>query len=99
MCPSRATWDAPARVGDKVVVELREWETRHTNPEGEIIEVLGPPDAEGVDMLSVLRQYEPAAALSGTVLQEARGSGTVQTDAICGARGLPAAPGRHHRPR
>jgi ribonuclease R len=24
----------PARIGDKVVVELREWESRHTNPEG-----------------------------------------------------------------
>src|ERR1041385_2805070 len=48
----------PANVGDKVVVELQEWESRHPNPEGEIIEVLGPPDAEGVDMLSVLRQYQ-----------------------------------------
>ena len=27
----------PARIGDKVVVELREWESRHTNPEGEIV--------------------------------------------------------------
>lgn len=48
----------PARVGDKVVVELRDWESRHTNPEGEIVEVLGPADAEGVDLLSVIRQYE-----------------------------------------
>jgi len=48
----------PARVGDKVVVELGEWVSRHTNPEGEIIEVLGAPDEEGVDMLSVLRQYD-----------------------------------------
>ena len=48
----------PARSGDKVVVELREWESRHTNPEGEVIEVLGLPDEEGVDMLSVLRQYD-----------------------------------------
>lgn len=48
----------PARVGDKVVVELREWESRHTNPEGEVVEVLGAPDVEGVDMLSVLRQYD-----------------------------------------
>ena len=47
----------PAQVGDKVVVELREWESRNANPEGEIIEVLGAPDEEGVDMLSVLRQY------------------------------------------
>ena len=48
----------PARIGDKVVVELRDWESRHTNPEGEVIEVLGPADAEGVDLLSVIRQYE-----------------------------------------
>src|SRR5437762_310938 len=41
----------PAREGDKVVVELRDWESRHTNPEGEVIEVLGPADAEGVDLL------------------------------------------------
>jgi ribonuclease R len=47
----------PAREGDKVVVELREWKSRHTNPEGEIIEVLGPPDAEGVDMLSDRRAH------------------------------------------
>ena len=40
-----------------MVVELREWESRNSNPEGEIIEVLGSPDEEGVDMLSVLRQY------------------------------------------
>ena len=50
----------PAQDGDKVVVELREWVSRHANPEGEIIEVLGPPDAEGVDMLSVIRQYKLA---------------------------------------
>jgi ribonuclease R len=47
----------PANIGDKVVVEMHAWESRHTNPEGEIIEVLGASDAEGVDMLSVLRHY------------------------------------------
>src|SRR5205085_5556845 len=64
----------PANVGDKVVVELRAWESRHTNPEGEIIEVLGPPDAEGVDMLSVIRQYNLALHFPKPVLQEARGA-------------------------
>jgi ribonuclease R len=54
--PARDT-GRPANVGDKVVVEMHAWESRHTNPEGEIIEVLGPSDAEGVDMLSVLRHY------------------------------------------
>jgi len=66
----------PANVGDKVVVELQEWKSRHTNPEGEIIEVLGPPDAEGVDMLSVLRQYQLPLHFPKNVLAEARAIGT-----------------------
>jgi len=66
----------PARVGDKVVVELREWESRHTNPEGEIIEVLGAPDAEGVDMLSVLRQYNLPLHFPKAVLTEAHAIGS-----------------------
>ncbi len=61
----------PANIGDKVVVELREWASRHTNPEGEIIEVLGAPDEEGVDMLSVLRQYDLPLHFAKNVLQEA----------------------------
>src|SRR5688572_16807578 len=65
----------PPQIGDKVVVELREWESRHTNPEGEIIEVLGPPDAEGVDMLSVLRQYNLPLHFPKDVLHEARSFG------------------------
>ena len=66
----------PAIPGDKVVVELREWESRHTNPEGEIIEVLGAPDEEGVDMLSVLRQYHLPLHFPKNVLAEARAIGT-----------------------
>src|SRR5207245_3729841 len=66
----------PANAGDKVVVELREWESRHTNPEGEIVEVLGQPDAEGVDMLSVLRQYNLPLHFPKPVLTEARAIGT-----------------------
>ncbi|MCX6926548.1 MAG: ribonuclease R [Verrucomicrobia bacterium] len=65
----------PAREGDKVVVELREWVSRHANPEGEIIEVLGPPDAEGVDMLSVIRQYKLSLHFPKRVLQEAQAVG------------------------
>jgi ribonuclease R len=66
----------PARVGDKVVVELREWESRHTSPEGEIVEVLGAPDAEGVDMLSVLRQYDLPLHFPKEVLAEAHAIGS-----------------------
>src|SRR6266513_1477525 len=37
-----ATFEVAPQVGDKVVVRLEAWESRHVNPEGEIIEVLGP---------------------------------------------------------
>src|SRR5450756_1313194 len=67
----------PARVGDKVVVELREWEWRNSNPEGEITEVLGAPDAEGVDMLSVLRQYDLPLHFPRAVLAEAHAIGSL----------------------
>ena len=61
----------PANPGDKVVVELKEWQSRHTNPEGEVIEVLGAPDEEGVDMLSVVRQYQLPLHFPREVLEEA----------------------------
>ena len=75
----------PAQPGEKVVVELRNWESRHTNPEGEIIEVLGAPDEEGVDMLSVLRQYSLPLHFPKNVLAEARAIGTsVQPQELAG---------------
>jgi hypothetical protein len=67
-------------IGDKVVVELQEWESRHTNPEGEIIEVLGAPDEEGVDMLSVLRQYNLPLHFPKPVLAEARAIGSTVSE-------------------
>ncbi len=66
----------PTHVGDKVVVDLRDWESRNTNPEGEIVEVLGAPGEEGVDMLSVLRQYDLPLHFPRTVLHEAHAIGT-----------------------
>ena len=69
--PARDT-GRPAVVGDKVVVELTLWEDRFTPPEGEIVEVLGPPDAEGVDMLSVLRNYGLPLSFPKEVLDEAQ---------------------------
>ncbi len=73
--PARDT-GRPARIDDKVVVELKPWQNRHVSPEGEIIEVLGPPDAEGVDMLSVIRNYDLPLHFPKPVLREARAIGT-----------------------
>lgn len=69
----------PARVGDKVVVELKQWENRHKNPEGIITEVLGPPTADGVDMLGVIRQYDLPLKFPRKVLQEVGCFGTKVT--------------------
>lgn len=64
---------APApRVGDKVVVRLERWESRHVNPEGQIIEVLGPGSAPGVDMLSIIRKYHLPTEFPREVLDEAQ---------------------------
>ena len=60
-----------ATVGDKVVVRLEAWESRHVNPDGEIIEVLGPASAPGVDMLSIIRKYHLPTEFPRDVLQQA----------------------------
>ena len=62
---------AGPQLGDKVVVRLDEWESRHVNPEGEIIETLGPADAPGVDMLSIVRKYDLPIDFPEAVVGEA----------------------------
>src|SRR6478752_3623407 len=59
------------RVGDKVVVRLEAWESRHINPEGKIIELLGPRTAPGVDILSIIRKYDLPVEFPKAVLEEA----------------------------
>jgi ribonuclease R len=61
------------RVGDKVVVRLEAWESRHVNPEGEIIEVLGPASAPGIDMLSIIRKYHLPTEFPRDVLDQVKG--------------------------
>src|SRR5213596_4285508 len=70
--PPAASKIAP-QVGDKVVVRLEAWESRHVNPEGEIIEVLGPASAPGIDMLSIIRKYHLPTEFPRDVLDQAKG--------------------------
>jgi ribonuclease R len=63
--------EAAATVGDKVVVRLEDWQSRHVNPEGQIIEVLGPASAPGVDVLSIVRKYHLTTEFSPDVLKQA----------------------------
>ena len=68
---SREALAAGPQLGDKVVVRLDEWESRHVNPEGEVIETLGPADAPGVDMLSIVRKYDLPIEFPEAVVGEA----------------------------
>ena len=63
--------ETAATVGDKVVVRLDDWQSRHVNPEGEIIEVLGPASAPGVDVLSIVRKYHLPTEFPSDVLEQA----------------------------
>ncbi len=69
--PSRAKLPKTPTRDDKVVVRLEAWESRHVNPEGEIIEVLGAATAPGIDMLSIVRKYDLPTAFPKSVLDEA----------------------------
>jgi len=60
-----------AAIGDKVVVRLTSWDSRHVNPEGEITEVLGPADAPGIDLLSIVRAYHLPTEFPKKVVDEA----------------------------
>jgi ribonuclease R len=69
--PPRAKLPKAPANGDKVVVRLEAWESRHVNPEGEIIEVLGASTAPGIDMLSIIRKYDLPTEFPKAVLDEA----------------------------
>lgn len=60
-----------ARLGDKVVVRIDSWESRHVNPEGTIVEVLGPADGPGIDMLSIIKKHNLPERFPDEVLSEA----------------------------
>lgn len=59
------------RVGDKVVARLDSWPSRHINPEGTIIEVLGPATSPGVDMLGIIRKNNLPTEFPEEVIREA----------------------------
>ena len=60
-----------AGIGDKVVAKLDAWPSRHVNPEGHVVEVLGPAGSPGVDMLSIIRKYRLPPEFPREVIHEA----------------------------
>jgi ribonuclease R len=69
--PGAAPLTPSPQIGDKVVVHLDEWKSRHINPEGEIIEVLGAASAPGIDMLSIVRKFSLPTEFPAAVTAEA----------------------------
>jgi ribonuclease R len=69
--PPGSNGSQTAEINDKVVVRLDFWEHRHVNPEGEIIEVLGPARKPGVDILSIIRKHDLPVEFQAPILAEA----------------------------
>lgn len=61
-----------AQPGDKVVVRITVWPSRHLNPEGEIAEVLGKEGEPKVDLRSVIYQYNLPHTFNHKVIQESK---------------------------
>ncbi len=60
-----------AQPGDKVVVRLLEWKSRHLNPEGEIVEVLGRSDDPSIWGVGILRKFDLCEEFPDAANQEA----------------------------
>ncbi len=60
-----------ARHGEKVLVKITDWPEHSNNPFGEIVEVLGKPGDNDVEMKSILADYDFPLSFPKNVEQEA----------------------------
>lgn len=66
-----------AKNGDKVVVRIIDWENKSRNPIGEVVNVLGKPGNNDVEMLSILAESDFPIAFPENVEEEARNIPTI----------------------
>lgn len=45
------------KLRDRVVVKMLPWENRHYNPEGELIEIIGPSDDPSLDLIVIVKKF------------------------------------------
>jgi ribonuclease R len=57
--------------GQKVIVEITDWKDEGDSPNGKIVEVLGHPEEKGVDVLTVIKQFELPTEFPKEVEREA----------------------------
>ena len=72
---SKANW-GKARNSHKVLVQITKYPEKGKNAEGKIVEVLGGVNEAGVDMLSLIKQYELPYKFPEEVVNEAKAYGT-----------------------
>lgn len=60
----------------KVVARITDWGDGKRNPEGEVVEILGFPSQQGVDVLSVMKQYNLDTDFPKAVINQARETST-----------------------
>ncbi|MCF6153732.1 MAG: ribonuclease R [Candidatus Brocadia sp.] len=61
-----------AQPGDKVVIRITVWPSRHLNPEGEVTEVLGKEGDPRVDLRSIIYQFKLPHTFGQRVLKETK---------------------------
>ena len=64
-----------ARNNHKVLVEITKYPDKDKSAEGKIIEVLGRPNEAGVDMLSLIKEYNLPSTFPKDVVEEAKSKG------------------------
>lgn len=67
--PEKSGLKPVPKVSDKVVVELLDWENRHMNPSGTIVQVLGPTHTPKAEFLALLEKYKLSPDFPPTVLK------------------------------
>lgn len=61
-----------AKPGEKVLVRITEWPSRHLSPEGEITEILGEEGDPKVDLHSIIHQFKLPDSFTKKTLDEAK---------------------------
>ena len=68
MVPSKGD----ARLGDRVLVNLNDWEDPRLSPGGNIVDVIGPADDPSLDTLSVIKAFNLPEAFPPQVVEQAQ---------------------------
>lgn len=77
--------------GERVVVKITQWDDALGNPEGEVIERIGRPGDPGVDLLTVIRNYNLPEEFPRKVIEDAeKAAEYFNNDEIAGRRDFTA---------